>query len=78
MTRWKDTTISTSEIALGALGDLFVHRDPDGLYAWGLCDGPRFIFCCEDRYANPEAAKRIAESWLKRALRQATKRMEVK
>jgi len=76
MAKWTATDTGW-EFLLGMLGDLFVHRDPDGLHSWGLCNGPRFIFCCEDRYADPEAAKRKAIAWAQRAVRQAAKKLDV-
>lgn len=63
------------ELALGKLGTLFVHRDPDRMYSWGLSlDGPLFI-CGDERYAEEAAARRASLRWLRAALAQATEKI---
>jgi hypothetical protein len=77
MTRWKDNRLD-----LGALGGLEVweyafvgQRAPTWHWEWNR-NGERVE--CGGRYRSELTARRSAESWLRRALKQAAKRVEGK
>jgi hypothetical protein len=73
MTRWED-----NRLELGTLGVLRVDQPRGGGLWWW-----EFLTSCycylpdgEKRWASPSAARRAAVSWLRRALQQASKRVE--
>jgi len=69
MTRWKN-----NKLDLGTLGVLIICGPTSHHWAWQPLDW-HSLRVVHGPYKRP---KRSAESWLKRALRQATKRLEVK
>jgi hypothetical protein len=75
MTRWKD-----GKLDLGALGVLDVSDGYSAGWFWELSsrDGRKMLIQGKTAYATQSAARRAAVSWLRRALQQAGKRVEVK
>jgi hypothetical protein len=74
MTRWKD-----GKLDLGALGALVVTESTgyaEPRWWWGICHEKDAYWQQTPSYKTASAAKRAAISWLRRALKQASKRVE--
>jgi hypothetical protein len=78
MTRWTSDNwcAQGSQLELGALGWLQLTKSPKG-WSWGYNHKNGYNWN-ERIYPDANAARRAAVSWLRRALQQAGKRVEVK
>jgi TfoX/Sxy family transcriptional regulator of competence genes len=69
MAKWKN-----GRLYLGALGTLEISDLGDG-WAWQMVSPCGNDALVGERYPSAAAARRAAESWLRRALKQADKRI---
>ena len=74
MARWRDNRLN-----LGALGKMLIAVDevlPDSGFYWRWVVPTDYGAVISKMYPTSSRAKRAAESWLRRALKQASKRLE--
>jgi hypothetical protein len=74
MTRWKGTRLD-----LGSLGTMLLNYSGVSGWWWEWNVAQTGVaFSLPKHYAAEASARRAAESWLRRALKQAARRLEVK
>ena len=73
MDKWVDNRLD-----LGALGHLSVWQWNSTSWDWDWTSPGGLMNRCQSRLPTEVAARRSAESWMRRALKQASKRLEAK